>query len=231
MGSMHYKKSGILGIVAIAVMAGSMNVANAAVSPFAVSFTTVADVVLSEVTPLNFGTNVFIANGGICDMGVVPAPASLVTVPAQTGAAGTSGNITGAGCLTVNAGANGNTLGYYTVVGLGGQSVTVTVASASNADFDFAPAGCVANFDGGAGGDTCDTFTADNPIVARLSDAGDDGTVLLNSTTIVVGGRITVGATDLTPATAYTQNFNITAVYQSGIVKLLKYRGNNKSYK
>jgi hypothetical protein len=200
-----------------AISLATINSANAATGTFAVGFTTVADVTITEVQPLSFGTTMFITNGGICTLDAL-TPLAATMQSDETTLTGTNfGNVAGSGCVTTAAGASGNQGGYYRLTGLSGANVKITVNPASNADFGFVPSGCVNDHDGTAvaNSDNCLVFTSGTQLTATLANAVEGGGANPVDTQLMlaVGGTITIGGTDLTSATVYTQNFTIVATY------------------
>ncbi len=205
-------KSCLAGIFAISALGN----ANAATGTFAVGFTTVADITITEVQPISFGTTMFITNAGTCTMDVATPLALTMQAELASLTGANFGNVTGSGCVTTAAGASGNQGGYFRLTGLSGADVKLTVNSASNADFGFVPTGCAIDHDGTAGAntDSCLTFTAGTPLTVTLANATDAGGTnpVDKQLMLAVGGTITVNQA-LTAATAYTQNFTIVATY------------------
>ncbi|MBL4910883.1 MAG: hypothetical protein JKX78_12825 [Alteromonadaceae bacterium] len=205
-------KSCFVGAIALSVMSS----ANAATGTFAVGFTTVADITITEVQPISFGTTMFITNAGTCTMNV--ATPLAVTMQAELASLSGSnfGNVAGSGCVTTAAGAGGNQGGYFRLTGISGADVKVTINSASNADFGFVPSGCAIDHDGTAGAntDSCLAFTAGTPLTVTLANSTDAGGTnpVDKQLMLAVGGTITVNQA-LTSATVYTQNFTIVAIY------------------
>lgn len=198
------------------ILAG-MSSANAATGTFAVAFTTVADVSIVEVQPLSFGPNVFITNTGVCTLNAATPLAATMQSDATTALTGANyGDISGTGCVTTAAGVNGNQGGYYRLTGVSGIDIKVTVNPASNADFDFVPAGCVNDHDGAAAtadSDSCLVFASGVQLTATLANATETGLNQVDTQLMLaVGGEITINQ-ELTAATAYTQNFTIDVTY------------------
>jgi len=177
--------------------------AQAKTASFNVGFVTLADLDIVQTQALTFGQNLIGLTGTTCTMTVANS---------GTTANGTAAlviqdhddSLSGAGCLTVAAGVN-NLMGVYSITGASGQAFNVTIASASNADFDFAPTGLV--FTGDASTNTGVTVFANTPQSATLRAGGS------NDAYLTVAGTISVGATDLSPNTPYSQTFDITATY------------------
>lgn len=216
-----------IALVLGALLMGASGASNAAVQgSFPVKVATLADVILTQVTALDFGANVYSAAGGTCKLdGSNPVQAdSQVDVIAAGGTGVGYNQLSGTGCIT-DAQTDGVPLlgqsaGVYNVAGIGGLDVTVTVSdSAISTDFTFSPdSACVTDYNGAAAtsaGDLCLALSAGTGKLVTLADATDalnagapDG-----STRIVVGGTITVGAGDLTPSTAYADTFNVNVIY------------------
>jgi len=169
--------------------------ANAALTPFPVSFTTQSEATVVSIRPLDFGAVMGLSPFGSCTLTAVGAAGDLWLAPPFTTAPASSTGITlsGAGCLSTTADA-----GIYIVTGTNNSLVKITLTSASGADFDFAPAG---HADPDSGTDTDG--------VALAADTQTDVTLVGTDAGIVVGGVITIGATPLTPGTAYTMDYNI----------------------
>lgn len=193
----------------------TMTSANAATGTFAVAFNTVADVSIIEVQPLAFGANIFITSGGVCTLNAATPLAATMQSDATALTGNNYGDIAGSGCVTTLAGANGNQGGYYRLTGVSGIDVKVTVNPVTNADFGFVPAGCVNNHDGtaAADSDSCDVFASGVQLTATLANATEGGGSGVDTQLMLaVGGQITINA-ELTPATAYSQNFTIDVTY------------------
>jgi len=188
--------------------------ANAATGTFGVAFNTVADVSIVETQPLSFGANIFITSGGVCTLNAATPAAATMQSDATTALTGNNyGAIAGSGCVTTAAGVNGNQGGYYRLTGVSGIDVKVTVNPVNNADFGFVPAGCVNNHDGtsAANSDSCDVFSSGVQLTATLANSTETGGVD-TQLMIAVGGEITINQ-ELTPGTAYSQNFTIDVTY------------------
>jgi len=193
----------------------AMTSANAATGTFAVAFNTVADVSIIEVQPLSFGANMFITSGGVCTLNAATPLASTMQSDESTLTGNNYGDITGSGCVTTLAGINGNQGGYYRLTGVSGIAVKVTVNPATNADFGFVPAGCINNHDGTAtaNSDSCDIFASGVQLSATLANSTEGGGSGVDTQLMLaVGGEITINQ-ELTPGTAYTQNFTIDVTY------------------
>jgi len=213
MKNINFKKS----VLVCALSLGSIGVANATIEPVNVGFTTIVDVAIVATQELSFGTTVYSALGGVCTMDAAVANINdndAAITPASPVTGGTGGSVVGTGCITsaMNT-APGNQLGIYTLTGTAGANVKVTVTGVSGTDFTFAPVGCIPVYTGLATASECVPFTVGNATTTTdIADLLD-----LNATPgelrVVVGGVMTIGGTDLTPETTYTQTFDIQAIY------------------
>lgn len=192
----------LAGSALVAATLGMTLSANAKTVPFGVGFVTVQDLDITQANALTFGQNVIGTAGSTCTLGVTVYPGAGVTAAASTAAI--NDNITGAGCIAVAGSLTNNLAGVYQISGANSQAFNVTVNSATGTAFSFSPTGRVADLATGltAGGTTVFANTPQ----ATTTDAA--GLALL-----VVSGTITIGATDLTPNTPYSQTFDITATY------------------
>ncbi len=193
----------------------NMNSANAATEPFAVAFTTVADVSIVQVQPLSYGQNIFITNGGVCTLNAANPLAATMQSDLSTLLGTNFGDIVGSGCITTAAGVNGNQGGYYRVSGVSGIDVKVTISSVTNADFGFVPAGCVIDHDGtaAANSDTCTAFSPGVQLTSTLANTTEGGGSGVDAQLMIaVGGVITLNQA-LTAGTPYTQDFTIAVTY------------------
>jgi len=211
MKNINFKKT----VLVCALSLGSISAANATTGTFDVGFRTITDVTITETQALNFGATMYATSGGVCSMGAAAGDINDTDSGILGGApiaGGTAGNVSGTGCITTAAGASGNQLGIYTLFGITGADIKVTVNEVVGADFSYTPdSGCVANHVAGATNDTCDTFFTGSPVTVTTSDA-TDGTSLAGETNVVLGGKVTVN-TDLSSDTNYTQQFTIVATY------------------
>lgn len=188
----------------------------AATASFDVSITTIADLTITELQGLDFGSQIFITAGGICTMdAATPGTTNVDYAPDAAEAASNFGLLSGAGCISST-----QTPGIYEVTGVSGQAVSITVNSVTGTNFNFNPSsGCITLYDNADDGDSCNTFTPGTAFSGQLAGASDTATggfgpaPTAGRLYIVVGGQITIGATDLTANTAYTEQFTIDAVY------------------
>lgn len=179
-----------------------------------VDITTRDDVVLSQVQALDFGANIFIGTGGACKLDA-DAPSATVGQANGAGFSDTNfGLLSGTGCA---AGVTA-TPGIYKVVGTAGATATVTVTPLNaSTDISFvADSGCISNYEGNAGLDTCLALTNATPIPAVLADATDgaDAGVTSGETIITIGGTVTIiNAGGLTSSLLYQDTFDLNVVY------------------
>lgn len=196
-----------------ALLVGASGVFSAAADTFNLTVNTIQDVTIAEVTPLDFGENILTDANTSCAMDA-DAPADA-TVFADGGLAAASyGVITGTGC--VGSGTTVATPGVYSITGVDGLDVTLTLTSEvqGGGDYTFSPTGgCGVVHDNASGGDTCDAITVGTPITLTIADGVDDGDAVAGTTHFTVGGTIGVGATGLTSDTNYTATFLVNVVY------------------
>jgi len=193
----------------------NMTNANAATEPFSVSFTTIADVSITQEQPLSFGQNIFITSGGSCTLDASNPLASTMQSDLASLVGTDFGKLTGGGCVPTAAGANGNQGGYYKISGVSGIDVKITINPVLSADFDFIPSGCVIDHDGtaAANSDACTVFTSGTQLTSTLANATEGGGSGVDAQLMIaVGGSITLNQ-DLTAGTPYTQNFTIDVTY------------------
>jgi hypothetical protein len=193
------RKLAVSALVATAL--GTSLTATAVVETVTVGFTTVVDLVISPENSLNLGQFVLGTAGSTCT--VTTDSYAAATVAASAATATITDSLSGAGCVTVAADAANNFSGVYGVTGAASQAFTVTLSSVTGTNFDFSPSGQVGDVVAGVGAG-----------VALLADTPNDSATDANGEAmIVVAGIITIGAADLDAATAYSEDFDITAVY------------------
>jgi len=186
----------LIGLTLVAVSLPSI----AKVTSFNVGFVTIQDLNITQTSPLTYGQNVIGTTATTCTI------TSTFTTPANTGAvvdAQVTDGTTGAGCLTVATNATNNFSGIYVVAGQANQAINVTIGTATGTDFNFSPSGLAVN-------DTAAYSTATTlfPSTSAAVTLGASGNM-----NVVVGGTITIGASNLTANTPYSASFNITATY------------------
>jgi hypothetical protein len=177
------KKAGVA--AAISAVLGTS--AHAAVYNASASFRTIADITITEVTALGYGTSVTGKAATNCIL--------TTTIPNTTSAA--SATLTGTGCNTSTEAA-----GVYSVDGVAGSTVTILMASAVDPDFTFAPAGVFNDQDGTT--DVITPYFADSAINVVLDSA--------NTGLLAVGGELSI-LNDLTASTSYAIAYDISVIY------------------
>ncbi len=210
--------------VAVAVAAVSMS-SYAATNNFAVGFTTVPDITIIQVQPMDFGGGLGLAANAKCVMaasglaGDYLGDTLMRLASAATGAAvGTPGRLTGVGC-EFSQGLDG-TLGLYEIQGIAGGAVSVKVnSSLLGTSFTYVPTGCIGNYNAVPDGDLCAAVVPNTNVPVKLaaagdvgSNTGDDGSPIIGRTRIQLGGTITaINANP--PGTLLTESFTIDVTY------------------
>ena len=209
---------------------GASGASNAVSTSFPITAKTIPDVTIVQVTPLSYGSNMFVTTGNSCLMqATVPGDVSGVMQYDDTAgvvAAAAYGDIAGTGCVD---GTGTGTPGVYKISGLAATQVSITISGFSGTSFDFAPnSGCIVTYDNGTGaansGDTCVAFVPGvlatkntaGPTVTEESTAVAPGVTVAGDIIFTVGGTVTIGGTaavDLTPAFAYSEDFTVDVVY------------------
>ena len=201
---------------------GASATAYAASQSFDITATTVPDVSLSEVTPLNYGTTMFVTAGGTCLMQATSPGSDLADMqwPNNTGvAAANYGDLSGSGCVN---GLGTGTPGIYKVTGVAGAAVKITITGFTGTDFNFSPnSGCIVTYNGDNtdDADTCESFipgvqeTVNLAAAAETDTSGSTNSAVAAELVFTVGGTVTVGAVDLSPNTAYAEAFSVNVVY------------------
>lgn len=185
------------------LVAASMS-AVAKVETFNLNFVTIQDLTITQVNAIGYAQNVIGKANTDCTISIAATLAAAPTDGAAPASANVTDGISGTGCLTVAANATNTFAGVYSIVGSANQTVNVTVASATSADFNFSPSGRLYT-SGAAAGAGVDVF-ANSAASTTLSGTGGQANLYL-------GGTITVGTSDLTANTPYSLNFDVTAVY------------------
>jgi hypothetical protein len=216
-----------------AVVLGALCASGASAETFTATVNTVADVRIDRRagTALDFGQSILVQSGGICTVQVgvtasTEAPGGLLMNydRASPTAAGVNyGTLDGAGCL------DGVTsqAGIWDAFGAAGAAVSILFTELpQEADFTFEPSGCYVFYGPGndTDTDTCAALPINTATAAKFSlsdalesDAGtpgtNAGTPISGQFSFAVGGTITVGATDLDPATPYNVEFQVDVTY------------------
>ncbi|WP_057832185.1 hypothetical protein [Colwellia sp. TT2012] len=183
------KKAGLATAIALALGASTVS---ATIFNASASFRTIADVTITEVAALSFGTAVTGKAGTDCSLVAVITPAT----PASNVDA--NNTTTGTGCSSTDA-----VVAEYTIGGANGATVTILMATATDTDFTFAPAGDYS--DQLAAGDTITTYFADAPFNVTLDPAAGTGM-------LAVGGTLTI-INDLNPSQSYAVAYDISIIY------------------
>jgi hypothetical protein len=181
---MFTKKAGVT--AAISAILGTS--AHAAVYNASASFRTIADVTITEVTALGFGTSITGKAASNCILTAAIANAASVATAV----------LSGSGCATSTEAA-----GVYQIAGVAGGTVTILMATATETDFTFAPAGEFNNQDGST--DVITPYFADSAINVVLEGTGNVGL-------LAVGGELSI-LNDLTASTSYAINYSISVIY------------------
>jgi hypothetical protein len=213
------------------VLLGASYASIATADSFDAKITTIQDVGVNQVQPLNFGENITTAANGVCTMTAnVPSEANLrfdntTAAAAYTALAGTDryGALSGNGCVT---GAVAQP-GIWSIEGGIGLEVTVnfTQQAPELGDFTFEPDnGCIMNYDGGtdANTDVCDEITNSNygstttvtlAAANALENNGGSGLAEEGKLYFTMGGTITVGAGGLTQNLEHDIKFGVNVTY------------------
>lgn len=207
--------------VAAAVMTLlAASVANGASLSADITASTLPDVTLVEVQPLNFGTTMYVTANGTCTMNAsIPGESAQMQYEDDGGATATNfGKLSGTGCINST-----GTPGIYRIEGAAGINVTITINGLSpGTDFAFTPAGCIVTYNGAGGGvssgDTCDSFVVGANISKLLpgnseESAGGPGHTQAGELVFTIGGTVTIGGTDLTADQGYNGDFTVDVTY------------------
>ena len=183
------KKAGLAAAIAIV----SSSAANAAIFNASASFRTIADVTITEVQALSFGTIVTGKAATDCQLTAAIASADgtvIVTANADV-------ETTSTGCTSDDA-----VVGAYAIGGAIDSTITILMASVAEADFTFAPAGDYSDIEGS--NPIVTTYFADAPFNVVLSDSGEG--------LLAVGGTLNI-LNDLTASTSYAVAYDVSVVY------------------
>jgi len=169
--------------MALALTLTLLSSAHAAVFNATGSFRTVADVTITEVTALSFGTAITGKGGTICTL----------TATAAGGSADATTTIASTGCAV-----GGGASGEYTLAGENNAVVNILVNEVLDTDYNFSPAGQLGD------GAAATAFFNNSSQSLTLSGAG--------AGVISIGGVLTVINT-LTPSTSYSIAYDIGVIY------------------
>jgi hypothetical protein len=173
--------------------------ADAAVFNASASFRTIADISITEAASLSFGTSVSGKAGTTCTLTSVitaGAAAALTNVDAFAFPADVGGD----GCNGTTDAVNGD----YLFTGAAGTTVTVLMATVTDTDFTFAPAGQY-NDQAAALADVSTTYFSDAAFNVVLNGAAGTGR-------LSVGGTLSI-INDLTASTSYSVAYDVSVVY------------------
>ncbi|MFT7217904.1 MAG: acetyl-CoA acetyltransferase [Paraglaciecola sp.] len=173
--------------LATAILIVTSSAANAAVFNANASFRTIADISITEVAALSFGTAVTGKAGTDCTL-IAAVGAGLLVATTNATVESTS-----SGCSSADA-----VVGDYLLAGANDVTITILMETATDTDFTFAPAGDY-------GDDTNETtYFADAPfnVVTSASGAG----------VISVGGTLNI-LNELVASTSYAVAYDISVVY------------------
>ncbi|WP_448567982.1 hypothetical protein [Thalassotalea ganghwensis] len=206
-----------------ALLVGASGASNAATGTFDITVNTIADVVLTEETPLDFGTNIFTSTGSCTMDAATPSTASLQIDPAVTATATNYGDLNGSGCVT---GAVA-TPGVYKVTGSPGATINITINGFTSVagDYSFTPNSNAVGIygatgaSGAAGDDIIGTLSTVGPTAVRLPDATEalEAEVTANELVFTLGGTLTV-TSPLTANTTYGTAFDAGDVFAINVV-------------
>jgi len=187
---------------------------NAGESTGTITFGTILDVAVSEVTPVHFGDNYLLASGLSCTLVYLGDVTSGTTKkPVEGTAAGRSGTACGLSTAT-----QAQVGGLFLIEGAPLQAVKVKVTGATENDLQFVAAGNVVPGDPALDAfadiaDTEVTFADDQQVTIALSQ-GESFGVASNKgfASIYVGGTLTAQA-DLASSATLTVNYNVEVIY------------------
>lgn len=191
------------------LLMGASSASNAATGNFDVSITTIDDITFTEISPISLGSAVFLTAGGTCTViGNDPAAADVL---ADANIAGTTNGTLSGDCVGVGA------AGVYEVISAGpNDAITVLMGDMDEAGgFSFNPnSNCIPLYDTSSSDDTCESLTVDFAHTSAVTGDGTDFGATADSLRFTIGGTMTIGASDLTPATLYAGSFAINVIYQ-----------------
>ena len=208
-----------IALVLGAMFLGATGASNAVTGSFDITIATIADLNVTEIQALSFGSSVFTTGSAACNIAAndpteldVFAEAGSTAINGATTYLGADLALTGTGC------AGTGRVGIYEVVTAGNaDAISVTVNSVTNADFTFTPnSNCLPEYITTATTDDACRIMAPgvpNTLAVTGDTANDMGTT--NATLrFTVGGNLTTAASGLTAATPYSDVFSIDVIYQ-----------------
>jgi hypothetical protein len=207
-----------LGVLCLGVSGTSI----AATGTFPITAATIADVGLVQNDPISFGTNIFTTAGTCVLIGDQPTDVELQIVPTIANTALingiNNGNLSGTGCV----GGDGlGTPGKFTVTGISGAAVTVSMGSIPDTDnggeWSFTPNRSVAGLYDNNSTDSADVrqaVSSSAPTSLFLAGAIDALGIGVTDSALVItlGGTLNVLQT-LTANQAYSGSFDLTVTY------------------
>lgn len=192
----------------LAASVAAMPMAMAKVETFSLGFVTIQDISIIQNQALTFGQNIVGSAGTTCTMhlSITGTGTALAT------GADVNDGMVGTGCLTIGGGASpssvNNLVGIYHISGEADQTVDISVSAVSTSNFSFTPSGKLVTQ-----GDALNV-TGNQVNVLGTSTTNDVlGSAGNSGLSLIIGGTLTIGGTDLTPNTPYSSTFNITATY------------------
>lgn len=204
-------------------VASFSNPISAATENYAVGFSTVPDIGITEVQALDFGSGLGLSASDNCAMQGNDATSTtyigdvVMNLSKDTDhAAGADLGDTTCSGNGIN-GVNSGTPGVYEIAGVPGGEVDINISDVSGTNLNFTANGCAGDYDGAADGDLC-TDLASGAATVTIASPGDTvgngglGSPVSGTTRLVVGGTVTaVGAN---PAgTTITESFVIDVTY------------------
>lgn len=201
-----------------AVILGAACASNVYADTFNLTVNTISDVVIDEITPMDFGVAILTDELVSCTLsGDSPAPATVFSDGTWSAGTGTDlpGALTGAGCVTGESG----TPGLYTVTGEATLAVNITLNSEAQADnFTFTPdSGCAVDYDNataaGTGDELCVPLGVGVAEAVNLPGATDAVATVAGVGYFSVGGTIATLGGGLTSDTPYVATFLVNVIY------------------
>lgn len=192
----------------IAASLAAVPLASAKVETFSLGFVTIQDISITQQQALTFGQNIVGSAATTCTLHI----AVTGTGTGLAASADVDDGLVGSGCLTLGGGASPTTVnnlaGIYHISGEADQTVEITVGAVSTSNFSFTPSGKLVTQ-----GDALNI--AGNQVNVLGTSTTNDvlGSAGNSGLSLVLGGTLTVGGTDLTSNTPYSSTFNITATY------------------
>jgi hypothetical protein len=205
-----------IAIVVGAMYLGVSGASMAASESFNITAATIADVVITENTALDFGANIF-TTAGNCSMDAAAPLSDDIHVDDGTTVASGYGDLSGTSCIIGNAG----TPGVYTVSGSSGSDISITLGGISTADFTFSPDSSAYGIYNGAAdsGDSIGTDLSTSGATPLTLADGTDASgvpgagVVDGELMFTLGGTLTI-LQPLTSETVYgAETFTVSVTY------------------